>query len=397
MLIISFSITAVVSGCREQTTEIPATPSNYSLKKFQDLTSENMGQMQILKNDSNAIRRKLIEVNSAIEKTALMLAEAMKDKETRRLIKEEVMKRYDGDYEVLFKTIGERRHSDGKSFLDKMTEGHKTAAQRSGRSISDADAVDQSLSLIASVPLFQIGVPYYVIDKWNPDTRIPLDICLPDGMDKGLKMKQLKAIDAEGNIKWIDAETYLKNPFPVVVLGVNERVDENGRLREGMTTTQLVKQDKSVSQSGDMKLSFTNALVVRQVMFDRSAFFPNSLFEDLFSAGEFFSVVNMGSDEVWTSFEDIGRNFAFHYYHFPWSFPGGVDVNRVIYYGNPSQPVNVDFVEVDYVLWWRNWAFVEHRWFHNGTGSELDLILYEFTPSEYYGKERRMRFSAAWQ
>jgi hypothetical protein len=398
LLIISFSITAIVSGCREQTTEIPATPSNYSLKKFQDLTSENMGQMQILKNDSNAIRRKLIEVNSAIEKTALMLAEAMKDKETRRLIKEEVSKRFDGDYEVLFKTIGERRHSDGKSFLDKMTEGHKTAAQRSGRSISDADAVDQSLSLIASVPLFQIGVPYYVIDKWNPDTQIPLVICLPDGMDKGKKeVKQFKAVDSDGNIKWIDVDAYLKNPYPVVVLGVNERIDENGKLREGMTTTQPVKQDKSVNQSDEMKLSSTHALVVKNIYFSPFAFFVNSWPEDLLSAGEFFAVVNMGGNEAWTSFEDWGRQAA-------WSYAGGLNlgyipINRTIYYGNSNQAVNVDFVEVDYILWWRNWAFVDDRWFSNinRIGPELDVFPYSFMEAYYYGKEGRINFSARWE
>jgi hypothetical protein len=63
-------------------------------------------------------------VNQALEKLARAFALAVKDVEFRKFIKAEVGKKFDGDYEFLYKFAREKRFIDGESFEIKLGKGY---------------------------------------------------------------------------------------------------------------------------------------------------------------------------------------------------------------------------------------------------------------------------------
>lgn len=141
------------------------------------------------------------------EEIAKLLASSMDDSQFRSLLKAEVSKKFDGDYDVLFDKFM-AIEVDGKNMIERVTSRNS----KIGSSLTKLRQVAQeSDHLNLSVPV--------QLNKWNPSSNKLLVAAAPviDGAES------VKAFDSEGNIYYLDGK---KDPDqPVLVVGHNDRID----------------------------------------------------------------------------------------------------------------------------------------------------------------------------
>ncbi len=113
-------------GCRDTLTALPEqlTPTK---------SSNSDMSISSLKTSAKKVNISREELNEAIEQTAIALASALKDVEIRRLVKAEVKKKFDGDFDVLFSAISDKRLSDGKTFMQKLGRSRANQQRRLGK------------------------------------------------------------------------------------------------------------------------------------------------------------------------------------------------------------------------------------------------------------------------
>ncbi|MET3129626.1 hypothetical protein ABID42_004752 [Arcicella rosea] len=172
------------------------------------------------KNDSFAPEEKSIEpvlieqvdYDPKLEAVAKALAASMGEESVRTLIKTEALKKFDGDYDVLYQNIGEKAVS-GKSF--------SSIIAQNAQKVNIASRTMPFNELTSQIPLLNISVPVNIA-KWNTSSFEPLVVVTPKIKDE-TKLTRVKAFDKAGNIHWLDAK---KAPnYPVVVVGQNERLE----------------------------------------------------------------------------------------------------------------------------------------------------------------------------
>ena len=147
-----------------------------------------------------------------------MAATLAENSSLREEIKQEGLKKFDGDYDILYKRFV-NKHTN---FKDKLTQNVKVTAARvsSDAVISGAVVPSNMEAILQEVPNLNISIPVN-IEKWNTSTTAPLVTFVPVGFDER-KTKLLKAFDKDGQVHWLDAQ---KAPdFPVIVVGASERV-----------------------------------------------------------------------------------------------------------------------------------------------------------------------------
>ena len=159
-------------------------------------------------------------INGALDKMAYTLARSMAAPEVRVLIHRSVGKRFDGDIEVLYKDLHQERV--GKQSFEEMLAMHL----QNSKQLSFEKALAEVQGLAIKIPKFQIAVPVHFA-SWIPGKEVPLVAYAPVGIDD-LALKRVKAYDSQGNVHWLDAQE--APDFPVVVLGISERTDEQGNI-----------------------------------------------------------------------------------------------------------------------------------------------------------------------
>jgi hypothetical protein len=155
-------------------------------------------------------------VNKSLDSLAKLFARAMTDQKTRQSIHAAVAKRFDGDTEALYKTIATT--SDVRS-------GLATAYSR-GQAARYSDALSAVDRLAAGIPRFQVAVPAK-FSSWDPASYTPLVAYMPTGV-QDTTLKTVTAYDAKGKAYALDAQVAPNRP--VIVLGLNERTDDSGKL-----------------------------------------------------------------------------------------------------------------------------------------------------------------------
>jgi hypothetical protein len=168
------------------------------------------------------------EINNNLEKVAFSLAEQMNDPEIRKIIKEEALKQFDGDYDILYKNFKNIKTRDGLLVGNKLAKKNKEIHNQA-----------------AKIPKFQISVPINC-EGWDTDKHIPLVVIVPQGKSSD-EIAQLKTIDYKGNVNWIDAKEAPKEP--VIVLSDSERTDEEGELLENLTLPNKLKLNGRLENS----------------------------------------------------------------------------------------------------------------------------------------------------
>jgi hypothetical protein len=155
------------------------------------------------------------EINDSLDAAAKLLASAVTDAPLRREIRDGAAQRFDGDTNVLWKTL-------------KTKPGVRSALANTGNQEQSRlrDALRTIDDLAADMPRFQVAVPV-TLDSWDAATYTPLVGYMPEGVDD-TRLKTITAYDASGKAYQLDAQT--APSLPVIVLGLNERTDASGNL-----------------------------------------------------------------------------------------------------------------------------------------------------------------------
>ncbi|WP_157445111.1 DUF3103 family protein [Deinococcus actinosclerus] len=146
------------------------------------------------------------QVNAALERFAQQLARQLPDPELRRAVQDQAALRFDGDQETLFSALA-ARPAGATTVQGLLTRG--------GLSASALDDVTRRVTNL------QVAVRG---PQWNAAEYTPLVAVAAQGDE----FAPVVAFDAQGRRHTLDART--PPTQPVVVVGVAERVDEQGRV-----------------------------------------------------------------------------------------------------------------------------------------------------------------------
>ncbi len=146
------------------------------------------------------------QANQELAAVAKALAHTLGAAAARQQLKAEALKKFDGDYDVLYQPFA-AEHADF---------GQRLAAAVAG---AGPDGLTMP-GLLGRIPMLNLSVPVN-IEKWDAATYAPLVIFIPAGYNERTA-KLVKAYDQNGNEHWLDAQH--APDFPVVVVGPSERV-----------------------------------------------------------------------------------------------------------------------------------------------------------------------------
>lgn len=159
------------------------------------------------------------QTNNFIKQYALCVAKIIENVEIRRIIKEEAMKKIDGDFDILASDLHKQELGNGidiGELLSGLLEEYNTGNQS-----------DYLYSILNAIPNLQVSVPVNC-EEWECDSFVPHVV--PVDVDFDDKNSQnITGFDANGK-----QYTYsLKEDpsIPVIVVSVSERIDENGNMR----------------------------------------------------------------------------------------------------------------------------------------------------------------------
>jgi hypothetical protein len=184
------------------------------------------------------------QINDAIEDVAIIIAKSLEDKEFREFLKAEALKKFDGDYDILYSLVKEKISGNGKTLSARVNAITTEFKKSTGKFKTEFSSVEE---LINKIPKLQIAIPVNC-ESWNTDNYVPPVACLNSELKNKL-VTQVKAYDSKGNVTMLDKS---KAPdYPVVVISINERLDENGDVRTCYTkksnTTQKTVYNPKVS------------------------------------------------------------------------------------------------------------------------------------------------------
>ena len=180
-----------------------------------------------------------VQYDPQMDAIAKALAASMGEESVRTLIKTEALKKFDGDYDILYQKIG-NQNVGGKT-LNTVLNEYSQKGNGSSRTLPIGQIATQ-------MPLLNISVPVNA-EKWNTSNFEPLVVISPSSVVKDeTKLTVVKAYDKAGKVHWLDAK---KAPdFPVVVVGLNERVQvlANGQteLKKGLVFASNGEDKKQV-------------------------------------------------------------------------------------------------------------------------------------------------------
>lgn len=171
------------------------------------------------------------EKNDLIRSYAQILSSAVSDPEIRLVIKKEVAKQFDGDYDVLL-----------SSFHAVEMKNNVTVAQKLNNcaiATKSACFSEEVLEHIrAQFPNLQVSVPVH-LDDWDPATYIPMVAFLPIDYDES-SFTEIEAYDSEGNINMLSLD--VEPDVPVIVIGISERVDLDGNIKGNFTHLSYIQE-----------------------------------------------------------------------------------------------------------------------------------------------------------
>ncbi len=240
-LLLSFLLLAVLQACKESPSSTPEINEKKSNQAFHNLTESQHIQLQ--------------EINGALEKMAQSFARLVAQPDMRASLKNEAGKQFDGDYEVLFKTLINLKTKSDKSVRLALAESYRlTNAGKPMQSNSEQEI----LQIASKIPRFHLAVPRSVFDSWNEST-VPLVAYKPVGV-RDQDLTEVKAFDANGNLIRIDVRKWNGIKQPLIILGVNERTDDSGNLLPGLISGRSGKFVGSPDKRGKIRLMIDEEL-----------------------------------------------------------------------------------------------------------------------------------------
>lgn len=162
-----------------------------------------------------------------VKKFALAIAKSLSDKNFRKLLKEEASLRIDGDYDILWKDFKQKKikTSLGEISLKDLIE--KNGENNNANDLKKANIVEpEFLEYFDSfLKKLQISVPLHC-DTWNIEFFEPLVVFLTSDYDEGQEF--VEAYNSKGDVVKLSNKD--EPDMPVVVIGLNERSNDNGEI-----------------------------------------------------------------------------------------------------------------------------------------------------------------------
>ncbi|MGF7141454.1 hypothetical protein [Roseimarinus sediminis] len=179
--------------------------------------------------------------NEALEILSIAYANAIENEMFRSEVKREALKKFDGDYDILHKTLQDNEINGIKIKEILATNLTKPSIYKS-TNIAGYEYLD---SLISKIENLQISIPIHC-DSWDISSFTPKVIFLPTNFSERTFTK-VKAYDAQGNYEWVSS---IDEPeIPYIVIGRSERVTN-----KQITSQKLATQDNSILKSVTMEV-----------------------------------------------------------------------------------------------------------------------------------------------
>jgi len=182
-------------------------------------------------------------VDVVMEQVAKGLAAVVEDANVRKMIQAEAELQFDGDTNFLYSTVANRTVAGKRqSFANRVAAA--SFSSNSAAKHSFAQSTD-------SIKNLQIYV--HALDEWDVENHVPLVAVrsMNDPRD-GTGKFAVRAFDANGKTYWLDSSAAPKQP--VIVVGISERVGEDGVLYRNKPNS--VNSDKAgVSTSKNSSVS----------------------------------------------------------------------------------------------------------------------------------------------
>lgn len=214
-----------------------------SCKKDQKSIDESPA-LQLNEQDKNALKVTFAKALAiAIEKEPLV----------RKFIKEESLKQFDNDYDVLFEMVRGTKLDNNETFYDKVV-----------KYASSKNDIDKAIEQLPTLTIMVPEVPNFSADSWNLDSEKPAVAVSPDAK----VYKNVEMYYANGRITKVP---YGSIPaFPVVVVKENERVSVSGHARAAnKSATANIASAEAVSVSDNQTFLVSNN---RSFKFNNEAF-----------------------------------------------------------------------------------------------------------------------------
>jgi hypothetical protein len=166
------------------------------------------------------------EYNLDMQNFSLAVASAIREDDSfRNMIREEALKMFDGDYDVLMSDFAKMKinsqHPMSKSggfTVGDLLQEHMNGVSSSKGSKGATALIDE---LIEEYPYLQISVPVNA-EEWNSEGYVPLVTFIPGEYDEATT-DEVVAYTVEGDTVALDAVEPPEEP--VIVISMNERVD----------------------------------------------------------------------------------------------------------------------------------------------------------------------------
>ncbi len=165
--------------------------------------------------------------NDLIHDFANIIAKSMSDEKSRSFIKKEAIKQFDGDFDILFAEVKDKRMSKSNlKSVNKLTYGEYLKSFHTSNNMLKSSTSYESFldSLINKYPLIQISIPEIrdgSTEDWDDLNYVPLVAVIPDNFDEN-RTEVIPAYDIDGNITYLDVNSCPEKP--VIVIGRNERL-----------------------------------------------------------------------------------------------------------------------------------------------------------------------------
>ncbi|MFD2574020.1 hypothetical protein ACFSUS_25515 [Spirosoma soli] len=160
---------------------------------------------------------------------AKALVKALQEKEVREFLKAEALQMYDGDYDVLYALVKDKKLASGRTFEQALAK--YTTSTEYGQ-------------WAESAPLATIFVP--TLSKFSPETW-NIEAQTPDVVvdNSHLKGKSGKLVAFSADLRQYEVDAKQAPSFPVVVIKENERIIAKSKFDKGARKEATLAEQKS--------------------------------------------------------------------------------------------------------------------------------------------------------
>lgn len=193
------------------------------------------------------------EKNELIESYAIMLASSIKNKELRSAIKQEALLMFDGDYDILTNKLENMALPNNRiGIKELLLKSYPEIIEKNSDLKSSQFEGDDFIEKInRTLPNLQVSVPVHC-DDWDTERHTPLVVYLPYDFDENI-CDYVIAYDTEGLKHKLSLEE--EPTEPVLVVGISERIDVNGK-KIGMKPEYI----KVLPEKSNSKVNLKNTL-----------------------------------------------------------------------------------------------------------------------------------------